>query len=215
MIRTVLVLICFSLSAVGRAELTFNGVVVSTDSAAFALADDVSGEARWVRTGESFSGFGVGSYDAEKHTLLLKRDGEEVVLKLSQAKVRPLPAGLSANEEAAFQRLYRAAEAGSKTLADLLIRFQIASSELRKAQDRLASAKAVLKAHPDDPKSGADVFDAEEAIVGVNSAYLWLRSRIIAEGAELEVPKRELPKRTQQPTSSDAAGGAAHATNRR
>lgn len=79
----------FFLTATLRAELEFSGFFTTPQSARFALADPANKTSSgWLKLGQSFAGYTVDSFDAEREVLTLKRGGEILHLKLRNAKVQ-------------------------------------------------------------------------------------------------------------------------------
>jgi hypothetical protein len=78
----------FAVSA--RAEIEFVGIMVTTNANHYALGDTSTGGTAWVRSGGSFAGYNVVSYDPKDETLLLRRDHTELRVRLKEdAKIKP------------------------------------------------------------------------------------------------------------------------------
>jgi len=72
-----------------RAELEFSGFFTTPQSARFTLADAATKTTSgWLKLGQSFAGYTVDSFDAEREVLTLKRGAERLQLKLRDAKVQ-------------------------------------------------------------------------------------------------------------------------------
>jgi hypothetical protein len=72
-----------------RAELEFSGFFTTPQSARFALTDPATKTSSgWLKLGQSFAGYTVDSFDAEREVLIVKRGAESLHLKLREAKVQ-------------------------------------------------------------------------------------------------------------------------------
>ena len=72
-----------------RAEIEFVGILATSHAQHFALGDTATGKTDWVTPGTTFGGYTVVSYEAKDDTLLLRRDGSDLRLRLKDdAKVK-------------------------------------------------------------------------------------------------------------------------------
>ena len=72
-----------------RADLEFVGILATSRSSHFAVGDTSTGKTEWVPIGGFFAGYTVVAYEAKDDTLLLRRDGSELRLRLKDdAKVK-------------------------------------------------------------------------------------------------------------------------------
>jgi hypothetical protein len=72
-----------------RADIEFVGILLTSRESRFALTDTVTGSSDWVAGGQKFSGFTIGVFDAKADTLVVTRDGAELVLHLkNDAKIK-------------------------------------------------------------------------------------------------------------------------------
>lgn len=75
--------------ASGRAEIEFVGILATSESMRFALADTTTGRTDWVERGERFGGYTVKSFEAKDDTLVLQRDTSVLKVRLKDdAKVK-------------------------------------------------------------------------------------------------------------------------------
>ena len=83
-------LVAASLLAVGaRAEIEFVGIMVTTKVSQYALSDTTTGSTAWIRPGGNFAGYTVVSYEQQAETLLLRRDGTDLRVRLKDdAKIK-------------------------------------------------------------------------------------------------------------------------------
>jgi hypothetical protein len=83
-------LLCFALLAsFARADIEFVGILATSESTRFALGDTTTGKTGWVKKGDEFGGYTIAAFDAKQDTLLLRRDGAELRIKLKDdAKVQ-------------------------------------------------------------------------------------------------------------------------------
>ena len=173
-----MVFVFLCISAVMHAEVQFLGVVSTRDGQSFALADEETGESRWVHVGESFNGFHVESFDAPEEILVMNRGSEVRRLKLTQAKVYPLPYGAELADRELFQRAYRAAvERKDAEVAEFLDRYQSGLAHRQRAKVKLEKAKVEAANDPEDVNKAADVEELEIQ-AGSNAAVGWLRSQL-------------------------------------
>jgi hypothetical protein len=78
----------FAVSAV-RADIEFVGILATNQSSHYALGDTTTGKTDWVMTGGTFAGFTVVAYEPKVETIVLRRDGAELRIKLKDdAKVK-------------------------------------------------------------------------------------------------------------------------------
>jgi hypothetical protein len=83
----VVVATLFTVSA--RADIEFIGILATSESTRFALADTATGRTDWVGRGDRFGGYTVTSFDAKNDTLLLQRDATVLKIRLKDdAKVK-------------------------------------------------------------------------------------------------------------------------------
>jgi hypothetical protein len=72
-----------------RADVEFVGILATSQTTHFALGDTATGRTDWVERGRVFAGFTVISYEPKEETLLLRRDGQDLRLRLKDdAKVK-------------------------------------------------------------------------------------------------------------------------------
>jgi hypothetical protein len=71
--------------------LAFSGVLQDQNGVSVVLSDPATGESQWLRTGQTFKGYLLVSYNADASTVLLRKDGSEVTLHLNEAKVSAVP----------------------------------------------------------------------------------------------------------------------------
>jgi hypothetical protein len=77
------------MSAVMGAEIEFVGILATSRTTQFALGDPATGTTTWVSRGGGFGGYTVSSYDSKTDTLVLRREGIELKLRLKDdAKVK-------------------------------------------------------------------------------------------------------------------------------
>ena len=73
-----------------QAEIEFVGILATSQSSHFALGDTTTGKTEWVLPGAVFAGYTVISYERKNDTILLRRDGAELRVRLKDdAKVKP------------------------------------------------------------------------------------------------------------------------------
>jgi hypothetical protein len=76
-------------TSTARAEIEFVGILATSHARHFALGDSTSGRTEWVVTGGTFGGYTVVAYEPKDDTLLLRRDGNILRLRLKDdAKVK-------------------------------------------------------------------------------------------------------------------------------
>jgi len=71
--------------------LAFSGVLRDQNGYSVVLADPKTGESQWLTAGQTFKGYQLVSYDADASTVLLRKDGSDLVLHLADAKVSAVP----------------------------------------------------------------------------------------------------------------------------
>ena len=72
-----------------RADVEFVGILATSQTTRFALGDTNTGRTDWVERGQVFAGFTVISYEPKDETLLLRRDTQELRVRLKDdAKVK-------------------------------------------------------------------------------------------------------------------------------
>ena len=72
-----------------RADIEFIGIISTREWTRFALGDTATGTTDWVKQGQAFNGFTVVSYEPKDETLLLRREAEELRVRLKdEAKVK-------------------------------------------------------------------------------------------------------------------------------
>jgi hypothetical protein len=72
-----------------RADIEFIGILATSQARHFALGDTATGKTDWVTLGNTFGGYTVASYEPRDDTLLLRRDGSDLRLRLKDdAKVK-------------------------------------------------------------------------------------------------------------------------------
>lgn len=77
------------LAPLARADLEFTGILITPQSAVFAVRDTAAARTEWRAIGERFAGYTVARFDREKDTLVLSKDGAELVLRLKDdAKIK-------------------------------------------------------------------------------------------------------------------------------
>jgi hypothetical protein len=67
--------------------LAFSGVLRDQNGFSVVLADPTTGESQWLTAGQTFKGYVLVSYDEDAATVLLRKDGTDFVLHLTDAKV--------------------------------------------------------------------------------------------------------------------------------
>ena len=83
-----LALVMFA-GAVVRAEIEFVGILATTQSKHYALGDTTTGKTEWVMPGGTFAGYTVVAYDPKLETIVLRRDGADLRVRLKDdAKVK-------------------------------------------------------------------------------------------------------------------------------
>lgn len=88
-VRRVGILLLLVLPTLVRAEIEFIGILATSESTRFALGDTTTGSTDWVKPGQAFAGFTVVAYEPKDETLLLRRDGQELRVRLKDdAKVK-------------------------------------------------------------------------------------------------------------------------------
>jgi hypothetical protein len=76
-------------SLIARADIEFVGILMTSQSARFALSDTALGKTEWVSPGQKFAGYTVVAYDRKEDVLTLTRDGAELRVKLKDdAKIQ-------------------------------------------------------------------------------------------------------------------------------
>ena len=76
-------------SAIVRGEIEFVGILATTQSSHYALGDTTTGNTEWVLIGGYFAGYTVMSYDPKIETIVLRRDGADLRVRLKDdAKVK-------------------------------------------------------------------------------------------------------------------------------
>jgi hypothetical protein len=77
------------MSPLARGEIEFVGILATSQSSHFALADTTTGRTEWVMQGNSFNGYTVGEYERKDDTLVLRRGGTERRIRLKEdAKIK-------------------------------------------------------------------------------------------------------------------------------
>jgi hypothetical protein len=72
-----------------RANIEFVGILATSHSSHYALGDTTTGKTDWVLPGGSFAGYTVVSYEPKGETILLRRDGTDLRIRLKDdAKVK-------------------------------------------------------------------------------------------------------------------------------
>ena len=72
-----------------RADLEFVGILATSQTTRFALADTSTGQSDWKERGQTFAGYTVIAYDPKEETLLLRRDAQDLRVRLKDdAKVK-------------------------------------------------------------------------------------------------------------------------------
>jgi hypothetical protein len=85
-------LVVLTLCSAGRAlaAVEFAGVLITSEKSLFRLKDDSSGASpAWVKVGDTFAGHEILSFDAQRDTLTLRKDGATSAVRLKDSKVRP------------------------------------------------------------------------------------------------------------------------------
>ncbi|MGH7943987.1 MAG: hypothetical protein ACREF9_03120 [Opitutaceae bacterium] len=76
-------------SRTARADIEFVGILATSQSSHYALGDTTTGKTDWVLRGGMFAGYTVVSYEPKDDTLLLRRDGTDLRLRLKDdAKIK-------------------------------------------------------------------------------------------------------------------------------
>lgn len=70
------------LAALTRADLEFTGILVTSQNAIFAVRDTTTAKTEWRAIGERFAGHTLVRFDREKDSLVLSKEGAELVLRL-------------------------------------------------------------------------------------------------------------------------------------
>jgi hypothetical protein len=82
------VVLTFSAVA-ARADIEFVGILATSQSTQFALADTATGRTDWVQAGGKFAGYTVEKFEPKEDTVLLRREGQELRVRLKDdAKVK-------------------------------------------------------------------------------------------------------------------------------
>lgn len=77
------------MSPLARGEIEFVGILATSQSSHFALANTTTGKTEWVMQGTSFNGYTVGEYERKDDTLVLRRGGTERRIRLKEdAKIK-------------------------------------------------------------------------------------------------------------------------------
>ena len=72
-----------------RADLEFVGILATSQSTRFALADTSTGKSDWIERGQTFAGYTVVAYKPKDETLLLRREAQHLRVRLKDdAKVK-------------------------------------------------------------------------------------------------------------------------------
>ena len=71
--------------------LAFSGVLRDQQGYSVVLSDPQTGESQWLTAGQTFKGYLLVSYDADASTVRLRKDGVELTLHLTDAKVGVVP----------------------------------------------------------------------------------------------------------------------------
>lgn len=72
-----------------RADLEFVGILVTSQTTRFALADTTTGKSDWLERGQTFAGYKVMGYDPKEETVVLRNDAQELRVRLKDdAKVK-------------------------------------------------------------------------------------------------------------------------------
>jgi LysM domain len=89
--------VAFALFLVGIAwaevapPLVFSGVLRDQNGFSVVLSDPITGESQWLTAGQTFKGYQLVSYDADASTVLLRKDGSDVTVHLTDATVSVVP----------------------------------------------------------------------------------------------------------------------------
>ena len=108
---------------------TFSGVVQDSKGDLLGLSDAENGESQWLTVGEVFKGYLLVSYDPNKSTVLVRKNGADFLLHLTGAKVPVVPLTFEERQAiihnlrrifAAEQRFYLDSGKPPASLADLV-----------------------------------------------------------------------------------------------
>jgi hypothetical protein len=69
----------------------FSGVVRDSNGDLLGLSDPESGESQWLAVGQAFKGYRLVSFDANTSTVLVRKDGSDLLLHLTGAKIPTIP----------------------------------------------------------------------------------------------------------------------------
>ncbi len=88
--RFALVVLTLCLAGRAPAAVEFAGVLITSEKSLFRLKDDSSGVSpAWVKVGDTFAGHEILHFDAQRDTLMLRKDGATSAVRLKDSKVRP------------------------------------------------------------------------------------------------------------------------------
>src|SRR5688572_1635383 len=80
---------CLFAASIVRADIEFVGILATNQSSHYALGDTTTGKTDWVTTGGTFAGYTLVAYEPKIETIVLRRDGAELRIKLkNDAKVK-------------------------------------------------------------------------------------------------------------------------------
>lgn len=74
-----------------QAEIKFVGVTAEAQETKLALVDTSNNTAKWVKTGEQFGDYMVANYDESAKSVTLTKDGTELRVTLTEAKIPVQP----------------------------------------------------------------------------------------------------------------------------
>jgi hypothetical protein len=83
----ILLFAVLAIACVSSAAPEFVGVVASSKQTLFAIRESESAPARWLSIGAQIGEFVVFSYDAKAESLVLKKEGEQIALRLPESRV--------------------------------------------------------------------------------------------------------------------------------
>jgi type II secretory pathway component PulC len=128
---SVLVLTLAMSIASARANLALTGIMITSERPMFVLSSEQEKTSGWITIGQSFDGYTIVAFDPGSELLVLEKDGKRQELRLRQAKVgeaKPEDAKARLRTLKGLELAYELAKNGDQQLADLLQRYQQATT---------------------------------------------------------------------------------------
>ncbi len=181
-----LLLLSLSFCFNAHAEIRFVGVLSSPKTSLYGLTDTSTGTSSWVAIGRSFSGIEIIAYDAESKALTIRIENKTSKLQLQAPSIgTDAVSNQPLTEADQFKLAYKLALAGNEKIADLLVRYEEASSDI---PNRLLEAKKVADADPTNQAKADVVKQLTADMTSPNTTLLFLKQQILREVAKASAP---------------------------